>query len=83
LLERESAAILNESLKNLCHDTITAFRQALDDVGFPENCPFYLSQNDGTLIRLVGIAHIIIQYSIEIMESWALLPSLKTTLTFS
>lgn len=49
LLERENAAILNEALKPLAQQTIQAFRSALDDLGL--NCPFYLTQNDGTLIR--------------------------------
>ncbi|RDD44862.1 Hydantoin utilization protein A [Trichoplax sp. H2] len=48
ILERENAAILNESLKPLCYHTINAFRQALSDLNF--QCPFYLTQNDGTLI---------------------------------
>jgi N-methylhydantoinase A/oxoprolinase/acetone carboxylase beta subunit len=50
LLERENAAILNESLKPLCKETIEGFQKALtQDVGL--DCPFYLTQNDGTLIR--------------------------------
>ena len=49
LLERENACILNESLKPLAKTTIAAFRQALDKLGL--TCPFYLTQNDGTLIR--------------------------------
>ena len=49
LLERENAAILNEALKPLAQLTIQAFRTALDDLGL--KCPFYLTQNDGTLIR--------------------------------
>ena len=53
LLERENAAILNESLKPLASDTITAFRVALNKLGF--NCPFSLTQNDGTLIRSVPL----------------------------
>ncbi|KAI8481502.1 hypothetical protein Bbelb_407950 [Branchiostoma belcheri] len=48
LLERENAAILNECLKPLCHRTVEAFRQALNALGL--TCPFYLTQNDGTLI---------------------------------
>ena len=49
LIERENAAILNESLKPLAQATISAFRQALNHLGL--TCPFYLTQNDGTLIR--------------------------------
>ncbi|XP_019642503.1 PREDICTED: uncharacterized protein LOC109483812 [Branchiostoma belcheri] len=48
LLERENAAILNECLKPLSHRTVEAFRQALNALGL--TCPFYLTQNDGTLI---------------------------------
>ena len=51
LLERENASILNESLKPLCRQTVKAFRSALDLLGL--NCGLYLTQNDGTLIRLV------------------------------
>ena len=49
LLERENAAILNESLRPLSQQTVTAFREALNQLGL--TCPFYLSQNDGTLLR--------------------------------
>ena len=49
LLERENAAILNESIKPLAKVTIEAFRKALDRLDL--TCPFYLTQNDGTLIR--------------------------------
>ena len=49
LLERENAAILNEALRPLAQQTIRAFRKALDDLGL--KCAFYLTQNDGTLIR--------------------------------
>ena len=58
-LERENAAILNESLKPLCKVTVTAFREALDKLGLA--CPFYLTQNDGTLIRYTYILELIIQ----------------------
>ncbi len=49
ILERENAAVLNESLKPMCRKTIKSFREALDKLGL--TCPFYLTQNDGTLIR--------------------------------
>ena len=49
LLERENAAILNECLKPLAEKTISAFREALDQIGL--TCPFYITQNDGTLMR--------------------------------
>ena len=51
LIERENAAILNECLKPLAQETIASFRRSLDDLGL--KCAFYLTQNDGTLIRYV------------------------------
>ncbi|KAL8612771.1 hypothetical protein ACOMHN_033441 [Nucella lapillus] len=48
LLERENAAILNEALKALSQRTVSAFRQALLDIGL--SCPLFLTQNDGTVI---------------------------------
>ncbi|XP_070579095.1 putative D-/L-hydantoinase subunit A [Ptychodera flava] len=48
ILERENAAILNESLKPLCLQTVTAFKAALRNLEL--NCPFFLTQNDGTII---------------------------------
>jgi len=49
LLERENVAVLNESLKSLALATVREFERALLDMGI--RCPFYLTQNDGTLIR--------------------------------
>ena len=49
ILERENAAVLNESLKQLATTTIKAFGDALRRLSV--KCPFYLTQNDGTLIR--------------------------------
>ena len=51
LLERENAAVLNESLKSLAQVTVRAFEKALVDMGI--RCPFFLTQNDGTLITYV------------------------------
>ncbi|XP_069112790.1 uncharacterized protein [Argopecten irradians] len=48
LLERENASILNECLKPLSAETIEGFRTAICDLGL--NCPFYLTQNDGTIV---------------------------------
>jgi N-methylhydantoinase A/oxoprolinase/acetone carboxylase beta subunit len=48
LLERENAAILNTSLLPLADSVITAFADALAERGI--SCPFYISQNDGTLM---------------------------------
>ncbi len=48
LLERENAAIINASLAALGADFVTSFRGALEELGI--NAPFYVSQNDGTLM---------------------------------
>jgi N-methylhydantoinase A/oxoprolinase/acetone carboxylase beta subunit len=55
LLERENAAILNQSLKRLAKYTVTAFKEALT-TRLNISCPFYLTQNDGTMIRFVAVA---------------------------
>ena len=49
LIERENAAILNEALKTLAKVTINAFQEALSNLRI--HCPFFLTQNDGTMIR--------------------------------
>ena len=51
LLERENSSILNESLKPLSQNAISAFNQAIKDAGL--NCPVYFTQNDGTIIRYI------------------------------
>ncbi|MER2622796.1 MULTISPECIES: hydantoinase/oxoprolinase N-terminal domain-containing protein [Pseudomonadota] len=48
LLERESAAIMNASLLELSGRTVDAFGRALQAAGL--NCPFFITQNDGTLM---------------------------------
>jgi N-methylhydantoinase A/oxoprolinase/acetone carboxylase beta subunit len=48
LLERENAGIMNASLVTLARDTVSGFRAALAELGI--NAPFYVSQNDGTLM---------------------------------
>ncbi len=48
LLERENAAILNTSLLPLAESVIRAFADAL--AAREVTCPFYISQNDGTLM---------------------------------
>ncbi len=48
LLERESAAIMNASLLSLSERTVNAFARALQSTGL--HCPFYITQNDGTLM---------------------------------
>ena len=50
LIERENAAIMNASLASLAQTTIDAFQQAFAALGI--NAPFYISQNDGTLMSV-------------------------------
>ncbi|ACG78820.1 N-methylhydantoinase (ATP-hydrolyzing) [Phenylobacterium zucineum HLK1] len=48
LLERENAAIMNASLRPLAAKVARAFGDAL--IGLKLTCPWYVSQNDGTLM---------------------------------
>ena len=48
LLERENAALLNASLLSLSERVVGAFEEALS--GFDIDAPFFLSQNDGTVM---------------------------------
>jgi N-methylhydantoinase A/oxoprolinase/acetone carboxylase beta subunit len=48
LLERENAALLNASLLPLADRVVASFAAALKDRQI--ECPFYISQNDGTLM---------------------------------
>ena len=48
LLERENAAILNATLVPLAEDVVDALQGVLATSGL--RCPFYLTQNDGTLM---------------------------------
>lgn len=48
LLERENVALLNAALQGLGRRTVEAFRQALKQSGI--DAPFYLTQNDGTVV---------------------------------
>jgi N-methylhydantoinase A/oxoprolinase/acetone carboxylase beta subunit len=48
LLERENAALLNASLLPLADKVVDSFAGALQDRDI--DCPFYISQNDGTLM---------------------------------
>jgi N-methylhydantoinase A/oxoprolinase/acetone carboxylase beta subunit len=48
ILERENAAILNACLGELAKAIVESFRKALK--GMKVDAPFYLSQNDGTLM---------------------------------
>ena len=49
LLERENAAIMNSCLRNLAARTVDGFKAALDELQI--RAPFYISQNDGTLMN--------------------------------
>jgi N-methylhydantoinase A/oxoprolinase/acetone carboxylase beta subunit len=48
LLERENAAIMNACLRDLAIRTVNGFKAALAELRI--TCPFYISQNDGTLM---------------------------------
>ncbi|MEP0201611.1 MAG: hydantoinase/oxoprolinase family protein [Halioglobus sp.] len=48
LLERENAALLNAALLQFADKVVDAFGAALTERGL--KCPFYVSQNDGTLM---------------------------------
>lgn len=49
LLERENAAIMNACLRDLALHIVASFGKALTDLHI--HAPFYLSQNDGTLMN--------------------------------
>ena len=49
LLERENAAIMNACLRELAARTVNGFKSALREMKI--TCPFYISQNDGTLMN--------------------------------
>ena len=49
LYERENSAILNAALSRLSHRVVSSFRIALQKLGI--HAPFYISQNDGTLMK--------------------------------
>lgn len=48
LLERENAAIMNAALASMAVDVVQSFGDSLSSLGI--HCPFYVSQNDGTLM---------------------------------
>src|SRR5690606_7646149 len=48
LLERENAAIMNASLAALADGVVRSFADSLAALGL--DCPFYISQNDGSLM---------------------------------
>ena len=47
-LERENACIMNACLLHLANEVVSSFKHALKRLNI--NCPFYISQNDGTLM---------------------------------
>ena len=49
LLERENAAIMNACLRDLAVQIVASFNKGLADLNI--HAPFYLSQNDGTLMN--------------------------------
>ena len=54
LLERENAAIMNASLAAMAGGVVAAFGAALKTLGI--SAPFFISQNDGTLMRAEQVA---------------------------
>ena len=54
ILERENAALLNASLGELATKVVSNMEAALAERGL--RCPFYISQNDGTLMSAQFIA---------------------------
>jgi N-methylhydantoinase A/oxoprolinase/acetone carboxylase beta subunit len=48
LLERENAAIMNAALAGMAGEVVGAFGRSLEALALA--CPFYVSQNDGTLM---------------------------------
>ena len=49
LLERENAAVMNACLRNLAVATVSGFKDALSAMNI--TAPFFISQNDGTLMN--------------------------------
>ena len=54
LLERENAAIMNASLSGMAGEVVAAFAAALRSLGI--EAPFFISQNDGTLMSAERVA---------------------------
>lgn len=54
LLEREAATIMNASLLDLAHHVVESFKQAFVDLDL--HIPFYVSQNDGTILSASAVA---------------------------
>lgn len=53
LLPRENSTILNAALSELASRVVAAFRLALQELGL--NVPLFISQNDGTLMRVEDV----------------------------
>lgn len=54
LIERENAAVMNAALLPMAERVVDSFRRALADLGL--RAPFYVSQNDGTLLDAEVVA---------------------------
>lgn len=54
LLERESATIMNAALLQLARHVVASFAEAFADLGLA--IPFYVSQNDGTILSADAVA---------------------------
>ncbi|MEM6832006.1 MAG: hydantoinase/oxoprolinase family protein [Pseudomonadota bacterium] len=54
LLERESATIMNAALLNLAEHVVQSFKQAFVELSL--DIPFYVSQNDGTILSAAEVA---------------------------
>ena len=54
LIERENATIMNASLVTLAESTVIAFQTAFQEIGI--TAPFFISQNDGTLMEIETLA---------------------------
>ncbi|WP_339863397.1 hydantoinase/oxoprolinase family protein [Paremcibacter congregatus] len=54
ILERENATIMNASLADMAGSVVKSFRQALKNLNI--TAPFYVSQNDGTLMSADFVA---------------------------
>ncbi len=54
LIERENAAIMNSALASMAERVVRSFRDSLSVLGI--RAPFYISQNDGTLLDPEAVA---------------------------
>ena len=54
IIERENAAIMNASLAGMAREVVAAFATALHTLGI--EAPFFISQNDGTLMSAERVA---------------------------